>query len=246
VTTPQQRPSYAPRVLVIQHEDDDPAHLFGQWMRAAGAEVVSIRAYLDEPVPESMTGIDALLVMGGAMGANDDAAHPWLTATKELIRQAVEHRIPTLGICLGHQLGAVALGGVVNKNPRGKQFGLIPVGWTDAARDDALLSAAPLHARALQWNDDVVVQAPPDAVVLAQTEHAEIQALRFAPAAWGLQWHPEVDADLIAPWIQSDPGVRDKESARHVVAQVHAARDELRATWQPVAERLVDLAKQRS
>ena len=77
--------------------------------------------------------------MGGAMGAHDDEKAPWLPAVRDLIRTAAAARVPTLGICLGHQLCAVALGGEIVVNPQGRQLGLLDVGWTAAAVDDELM-----------------------------------------------------------------------------------------------------------
>ncbi len=95
-----------------------------------GVDLDVCRPYVaGETLPDGPAGYDGVVVMGGAMGANDDATSPWLTPTKELIRRADADRVPTLGICLGHQLAAVALGGEVRPNPRGRQFGLLDVGW---------------------------------------------------------------------------------------------------------------------
>ncbi|MGA8247352.1 MAG: type 1 glutamine amidotransferase, partial [Nocardioides sp.] len=155
------------RVLVVQHEDDDPIHLMGGWM--GGVDLDVCRPYVDgETLPPGPTGYDGIVVMGGAMGANDDATSPWLTPTKELIRRADADRVPTLGICLGHQLAAVALGGEVRPNPRGRQFGLLEVGWEPAAHLDELFAPVATPRRALQWNDDVVTRLPEGSRALAR------------------------------------------------------------------------------
>ena len=122
------------RVLVVQHQDDCPPALVGDWLVEAGCVLDVRRPYAGDELPDDLADHDAFLVLGGSMGADDDADHHWLAATKALIREAAERGTPTLGICLGHQLAAVALGGEVTRNPQGQQLGLLPMGWTEAAR----------------------------------------------------------------------------------------------------------------
>src|SRR3569623_2445183 len=123
----------------------------GDWM--TGVDFVVCRPYDGDQVPESLDGVDGMVVMGGAMGAHDDQKAPWLPAVRELIRTAAANEVPTLGICLGHQLCAVALGGDIEVNPRGRQLGLYDVGWTAEAVDDALLGDLPPPRRAMHWSD---------------------------------------------------------------------------------------------
>ena len=188
------------RLLVVQPETDDPPHRFGEWLEEAGVALEVCHPYADEPVPTA-DGYAGLLVLGGAMSANDDEVLDWVGPVKELIRDAVSTGVPTLGICLGHQLMAAALGGRVTPNPRGQQVGLLPVGWTDAARGDRLFGGLATPRRGVQWNYDLVVEPPPDAVVLAETGDGELQVARFAPSAWGVQLHPEVDEAVVGTWV---------------------------------------------
>jgi GMP synthase (glutamine-hydrolysing) len=226
------------KVLVVEHEAQCPPAWMGEWLSAAGATVEVRRPYAGETLPEQLDDYGGWMILGGAMGANDDAAYPWLADVKRLVRTAADSETPTLGICLGHQLCAVALGGEVRRNPLGQQIGVLDVGWTDAAEDDRLFGELVRPARAVQWNDDLVVTPPPGCVPLAETPSAELQAARFAPGVWGVQWHPEAGAEVVRPWADSD---RDRVKERGVdveeyVAAVAAAREELRATWRRLAE----------
>ncbi|WP_323793260.1 type 1 glutamine amidotransferase, partial [Nocardioides sp.] len=190
----------AARVLVVQHQDSCPPALIGEWLTEAGLVLDVRRPDLGEDLPDDLEAHDALLVLGGAMDAVDEAGHPWLTTTVSLLRRAVAEEVPTWGVCLGHQLLARACGGVVDRNPRGRQVGVLPMGWTPAAAEDLLvgdLAAAATAARCLQWNQDIVVEVPSSAVVLARTAADEPQVVRFAPRAWGVQAHPEAGPSLV-------------------------------------------------
>ena len=182
-----------------------------------------------------------MLVLGGEMGAYDDRAHPWLADVRDLVLDAVDEDTPVLGICLGHQLAAVALGGVVGPNPLGQQIGVLDVGWTDQAHEDRLvggLVARGTPAPAVQWNNDVVTRLPAGAVDLARTGRGEIQAARLAPAVWGVQWHPEAGGEIIRAWVDHD---REDAAERGAdldayLDEVVAAREDLRATWRLLAD----------
>ena len=225
-----------PRALVIQHEEDDPIHLLGGWM--SGLDLDVVEAWNGDALPSTLDEYAALVVMGGYMGALDDAEHAWLTATKELIRTAAADQVPTLGICLGHQLAAVALGGEMQRNPQGRQFGLIDIGWHAEAEDDPLFSATYGAPRGLHYNDDVVARLPDGAVQLATAPTGEVQAARLAETVWGVQWHPEVDEPLLRTWCDDiDPAVAERE-----LAAMAAAASELEASWRPLGERFAELA----
>ncbi len=232
-------------ILVVQHETDCPTGWVGEWLVEAGAELDVREPYRGDDLPPTLDGYGGLIVLGGSMGANDDADHPWLTATKALIREGAVRRVPVLGICLGHQLCAVALGGEVVRNPRGQQIGVIPVGWTDEAAADALFGAMAEPVRAVQWNNDIVSRLPDGAVLLAETPAGEVQAARFAPTVWGVQWHPEAGHDIIRTWVDAD---RDDAAERGInvdlhVAAVAEAEQEMRATWRPLADRFLALTR---
>ncbi|MCW2849920.1 MAG: glutamine amidotransferase class-I [Marmoricola sp.] len=232
----------AGRVLVVQHEDDCPPAWVGDWLVEDGCVLDVRRAYADDPLPADLGGHDALLVLGGAMGANDDAEHPWLTPTKELVRVAARDGVPTLGICLGHQLVAVALGGVSGPNPNGQQLGLVPLGWTEAAEDDDLSRELLGTGFGVHWNDDVVLRQPDGTVVLASAPRGELQVARFAPTVWGVQLHPEVDDRILATWAEDDRDRYDEGVLDAVLEAVAAAREELAAGWRPLARALSSLA----
>lgn len=232
------------RILVVQPELDDPPHLFGEWLEEAGCSLDVCHPYAGDAVP-TLDGYAGLLVLGGAMSANDDDALAWVGPVKELIRDAVSEQVPTLGICLGHQLMGSALGGRVTPNPRGQQVGVIPVGWTEKAAEDPLFRGLATPRRGVQWNYDLVVEPPPEAVVLAQTPAGEVQVARYATRAWGVQHHPEVDETIVATWVTESERVelagRGLDADR-LLADIKEAREELDQAWAPLAAGFADVA----
>ncbi len=234
------------RVLVVEHQESCPPHLVGRWLEEAGCTLSVCRPYAGDALP-ALTSYDAVLVMGGDMGAYDDDRAPWLPALKALIRDAVSTGTPTLGICLGHQVMAVALGGEVIRNPRGQTVGLQPVGWSSEAADDALFGARGGDEMAIHWNNDIVVGMPDGGAVLARTPGGEVQVARFADSAWGIQSHPEVDSDVVTGWAAED---RDDLVAlgldEHVVlAEIKDAEHALEAQWRPLIARFGEMAGER-
>jgi GMP synthase (glutamine-hydrolysing) len=235
-------------LLVVEHEAQCPPGWLGEWFADAGAEVDVRRPYAGDELPTDLREHGGLVVLGGEMGAYDDDTFTWLTDVKRLVRLAVGDGTPVLGVCLGHQLVAVALGGEVVPNPQGQQIGVLGVGWTEEARDDNLfgrLAALGPDLPAVQWNNDVVSRLPEGAVDLAHTERGELQAARFAPAVWGVQWHPEAGEEIIRPWADHD---RDDAVERGVdvdryLADIAAARDDLRLTWRGLAERFAGICR---
>jgi GMP synthase (glutamine-hydrolysing) len=218
---------------VIQHQDDCPPALVGRWLVEAGCMLDTRRPYAGEPLPDNLADHDALMVLGGSMGAEDDAAHRWLAPTKELIRIAATSRVPALGICLGHQLAAVALGGRVDVNPHGREFGVLSMGWTAAAAADSVLGTMP--SRAIHWNNDVVTELPSGAELLALAPDGAVQAARLAPTVWGVQPHPEVDDAIVALWAEDERDEIGADVTDVALAEMHRAGPDLQSMWRPVA-----------
>lgn len=232
-------------MLVIQHEDDCPPAWLGEWLASAGVALDVVHGHRGQSVPDSVRGYDGLLVLGGDMGAYDDNRCPWLTPTRRLIATTVRHHHPFLGVCLGHQLAAVALGGTVDANPAGEATGLTPVMLTAAGRADPLLSGMAQGQVAVQWNRDIVASLPPGATKLADSPDGSVQAARYGRRAWGVQFHPEVSPAVFASWTVGGPKASDGSDNRDMTAAaaaVEAAGEQLRRTWRPFAERFAEIA----
>jgi GMP synthase (glutamine-hydrolysing) len=237
------------RFLVIQHEDECPPEWFGQWWEEVGVELDVVLAHTGAAVPRDLGEHDALVVLGGEMGANDDETHRWLTPTKRLIRTVIEDDQPFLGICLGHQLAAAALGGLVEVNACGHATGLTLVSLTADGLADPLLGPVPQGSEAIQWNNDVVTRLPEGATRLATAPDGTVQAARWGARAWGVQFHPETSAAQFRSWtVDKSSAAIPREDGVDVFATsaaVDAAQERLRTNWRPLAVRFAGLAATR-
>ncbi|CAM4197472.1 type 1 glutamine amidotransferase [Janibacter anophelis] len=224
-------------LLVVQHQETCPPGRVGTWLAEAGVELDVRRPYAGEALPADLSGHDGLLVLGGQMGCRDDEVAPWLPAVRDLISAAAKGGTPALGICLGHQLAAVALGGEVGRNPGGRTIGVLTVGSTDQLADDVVLAAA-AGAPVPQWNDDIVTRLPDGAVALADNERGDLLVARLAPTVWGVQGHPEADLDIVTAWAASDAGAPEVEGidVPAALAAVEQAQPAIEAAWRPVTE----------
>jgi len=131
--------------------------------------------------------------------------------------------VPTLGICLGAQLLAVAAGGEVQRGSSGPELGL---GTVDVPTGDQLLTAGTMPV--VQWHYDTVTRLPDGAELLASSAAYAVQAFRVGDVAWGLQFHVEATADMVREWAQAD-GVGDAVASpvREAAAELGAAGAEL-------------------
>lgn len=229
------------RLLAIQNDPTCPTGLFGPVLTGEGLSVETARAFAGEPVPADTSDLAGLLVLGGEMGATDDAECPWLPEVKALIRAAVAAGTPFLGICLGHQLAAEALGGRVQRNPQGRAVGLGPVSRNAEGRADPLLGGVPDGARAVAWNSDIVTSLPPGAVLLGNCADGSPQSVRFGKVAWGVQFHPELTPEIFRSWLETD----DPKAEAAAVA-VDAVGRELVSTWSPLAGRFAGICRDHS
>ena len=227
-----------PRVLVVQHEDDCPAAMLEPWLLRSGLDIDVLQAHHGRALPADLGEHVALVVMGGRMSADDDAEHRHLVPTKALVAGTVAAGRPFLGLCLGHQLATVALGGEVCPNPHGQTIGLLPWSPTADGVHDPLVSVLAPGAPVLHWNTDVVARLPDGAVRLASAPDGSVQAARFGPLAWGVQFHPEVTPAVVAQWCEGGDPEREEQTLTSLVARQEA----LHLVWQPLLRRFAHLA----
>jgi GMP synthase-like glutamine amidotransferase len=212
-------------VLVLQHAGCEPPGVYEDELRERGISLHRVLLDDDGELPD-WREYGAIVVMGGAMGANDEQTHPWLAAEKRLISEAVRSGTPYWGVCLGAQLLAASLGAPVSRGPQ-PELGVLPVQLMPAAASDPVFADAPEQFATLQWHGDTY-ELPAGAVQLARSSRYEQQAFSLGPA-YALQFHLEVDSALAEEWMQIPAYVDELEqlagpgAPARMLAQVRAA-----------------------
>lgn len=186
---------------ILQHVPFEGPAYIGQWLAQRGADIRYTRFWASPALPDPAE-VGLLVVMGGPMSVNDEAEFPWLVEEKRFIAEVIALNRPVLGICLGAQLIASALGGRVYRNPV-KEIGWFPV--QGVAPDDGEYFCFPLRTDVFHWHGETF-DLPPGAVRLARSDGCENQAFQLGRSVIGLQFH-----------LETTP-----ESARQIVSHCRA------------------------
>ncbi|TYP88462.1 type 1 glutamine amidotransferase [Blastococcus xanthinilyticus] len=237
------------RLLVVVPSETDPPARLGEWLRAAGLELDERHLGTGDPLPESLQGVDGLLVLGGPQSSMDDeATSPELVGVRALLRQAVEADLPTLAICLGAQLLAQVGGGSTRVGVDGPEVGATLVAKRDAADADPVFGPLPLSPDVIQWHHDEIDRLPRGATLLASNPHYPNQAFRLGAHVYALQFHIETTPEMVRAWAASDPvGVAAHPlDVETLCARATAAHDDVAQAWEPFAGRFAALVRSRA
>lgn len=233
-------PRRSPTVVVVQHVEDEGLGLFEAPMRARGVtlEIVAPSAALDRA---TLDRADGLVVLGGPMGVYEADRHPRLRDELAWLEAALASRTPVLGVCLGSQLLAHALGAAITRAPA-KEIGWLEVELTSEARDDALFAEAPSRFHALHWHGDVF-ELPDRATPLARSAKTAHQAFSYGGFAWGLLFHLEAGPAEVGAMAGAFPEELDEVglSPDAIVADSERHLDATRAIGAQLVGRWLDL-----
>jgi GMP synthase-like glutamine amidotransferase len=203
----------SPRVLVFQHVPYCPLETFGECLARDGINPVIVELDKGQSIPD-LDGFDALFVLGGPMDVWETDAHPWLVPEKEAVRHWVTTLDrPMLGVCLGHQLLADALGGEVSK-ARMPEAGVSDIMLSDTGRKHPLMQGFGPMKQAINFHGCEVTRLPAGGVNLAATVDCANGAFTVGSAAFGIQYHAEATDTLVDEWFEH-------EAARTLAEQLH-------------------------
>jgi GMP synthase (glutamine-hydrolysing) len=202
------------RALVLQHIAVEGPGAFAPFLAARGWRLETVALYAGVQLPQHPRAYQAIIVMGGPMGVYDEAAYPFLRVEHAFLERALEQGVPLLGICLGSQLLAKALGARVYRNPC-KEIGWDTVTLTPAGLTDPLFAGVASPVRVFQWHGDAF-ELPADATPLASSVRCPNQAFRYRDRVYGLLFHLELTPEIIRSWI-----VTFQDELKTVADQVH-------------------------
>ncbi len=236
----EQSTSSAVSVLVIQPDERVPLGRFSKWLEHDGVHITVIQPFRGDKIPTEIEA-DGLIVLGGTMTAHSLEQFPWLADIKALFHRAAAASVPTLGICLGAQLLAVAFDGeVTSDSPIGPEIGVVDIEWTDDSVDDALVGDLSQSFRATSFHYDGISALPAQAVLLGRGERYPNQVFRLGNAV-GVQFHPEATPELFNNWCAADAVERPKlaELFEQKTREVEAADDEIASQATKLAHNFV-------
>jgi GMP synthase-like glutamine amidotransferase len=204
-------------ILIFEHSDNANAGRLAATLRDYGHRLRILELHHGHRVPPDLDDVHGIVSCGGPQSAND--ATDYLVEEMRLIRAGHEIAVPIVGLCLGCQLVAKALGGQVERMSGGIELGWLPVTLTDAGREDIVHQGIPWTSSQFHWHREQVAKAPEGAKILAKSDRCPVQAWSLGLRTYGFQYHPEVVPSDIERWMTDEPAA---------LAEARMTREELR------------------
>jgi GMP synthase (glutamine-hydrolysing) len=231
------------RVLAIVHQPDAGPGVFGDTAQRCGWELQEWPIAEGGPPPDAMGNFQAVMVFGGAVNADQETAHPWLSNERQVLAALLARGMPLLGVCLGAQMLAEAAGARARR-AAAPEIGWVQVQVSDAGTTDPLIGPLAPGVRAFEWHS-YEFPLPDGAVALARSSTC-LQAFRLGETAWGIQFHAEVRAADASHWIdeyRGDPdAVRIGLDASGLRTETDRAIEGWNAVGRGICERFLNAA----
>lgn len=192
----------AKEVLILQHVASEGAGTIRDYLNTRKIPIRFIRLYENQALPKTLDQVCSVVVMGGPMNVYEEERFPFLVEENKFIQRSIHENIPMLGVCLGSQLLAKALGAKVMK-ARAPEIGWKDVEISENGAKDPLFSELKSDKlRVLQWHEDTF-ELPKGAVQLASSKIVPNQAYRYKDRFYGFQFHVEVDRPILEDWFKN-------------------------------------------
>jgi GMP synthase (glutamine-hydrolysing) len=184
-------------LLVFQHERNEPPAVLGSILRDHGHRLRVVELFAGQPVPPDLDDVDGIVSMGGSPNVDQAADYPWMAAEMAMIKQAHDRSIPIVGVCLGAQLIAAALGGKVSP------MATPEAGWANVTQSfpgtiDTIYGGIPWDTMQMHMHGQEITALPPGGTPLAGSKLCKTQSFRVGMTTYGFQYHFEWDHNDIA------------------------------------------------
>lgn len=213
-------------IVIFEHHPLETSARLGAALQDHGHRLRIVRPFADQPLPPDLDDVDGLVIMGGAMNVDQTDKHPWLDDEMAFIRQAFDADLPMVGVCLGAQLIAAALGGEVAAMDK-PEIGWHPIRQSYPGTTDPILAGTPWVSTTFHMHGQEVTKLPDNATTLASSAACKNQAFRVGLYIYAFQYHfewnrAEIEAQLDHPaniaWMQQhdiDPAAIKQQSDEH-------------------------------
>jgi GMP synthase (glutamine-hydrolysing) len=218
-------------ILVLEHSSRSGILRFGKILRDYSHRLRIVKLHEGDPLPPDLDDVDGIVSCGGPQSATDDSLD-WLEGEMELIRLARERDLPIVGLCLGCQITARALGGRVERMGEEPEIGWHEVKLSPVGREDPVHAGLPWRMMAAHWHGDHVAELPPDARLLASSERCKVQAWAVGLRTYCFQYHPEIERQSFEDFAADTPEALERfgmpiEELRRQTAQHYAEFERL-------------------
>lgn len=223
-------------IYALYHAATETLGIIEPLLKEAKLPFKACNLHAGDTLPTDANSIDGLIVMGGPMNVDETHLYSYLAPEIKLIENVIAAGKPVLGICLGSQLIAKALGEKVYANEH-REVGWHPVHLTSAGHEDALFAGSPSHFNVLHWHGDTY-NLPSGATHLAFSGKCENQAFRYGNNVYGLQFHLEVDPAMVKSWIQANGSAEYIRGADENPEKILATTDSEFHRLEPLAKKI--------
>lgn len=188
-------------IVFLKHIAIEGPETFSRFFKRKGFDIKIIELQDGKPLPEDLSGIEAVISLGGPMNVYEEDKYSFLKAEDKFLRQTIDQDVPFIGICLGSQLLAKARDAKVGKSPE-KEIGFLPVQLTPEGKKDPLFAGLAEKMDLFHWHEDMS-ELPSGAVLLASSRGCPHQAFKIGSNAYGLQFHIEITEPTIQKWADA-------------------------------------------